>query len=66
MKIPRRRFLHLTASIAALPLSRLAMAQAYPTRPVRIIAGFAAGGASDISARHQAGVRGLGGWTRSE
>jgi tripartite-type tricarboxylate transporter receptor subunit TctC len=51
MKIPRRRFLHLTASIAALPLSRLAMAQAYPTRPVRLIVPVAAGGPTDIVAR---------------
>jgi tripartite-type tricarboxylate transporter receptor subunit TctC len=51
MKIPRRRFLHLTASIAALPLSRLAMAQAYPTRPVRLIVPVAPGGPTDIIAR---------------
>ena len=41
MKLPRRHFLHLAAGAAALPaLSRNARAQAYPTRPVRIIAGF--------------------------
>jgi tripartite-type tricarboxylate transporter receptor subunit TctC len=41
----RRQFLQLTAGAAALPaLSRIASAQAYPTRPVRIIVGFAAGG----------------------
>ena len=49
MKLPRRNFLHLAAGAAALPvLSRFAMAQAYPTRPVRIIVGFAAGGGYDI------------------
>ena len=43
MKLPRRRFLHLAAGAAALPaVSRIARAQAYPTRPVRIIVGFAA------------------------
>src|SRR5437016_6873460 len=52
MKFPRRKFLHLAASAAALPaLSRVARAQAYPTRPIRFIAGFAAGGAVDIVAR---------------
>src|SRR5262245_25683067 len=52
MKLPRRNFLHLAAGAAALPVvSRVARAQAYPTRPVRIIVGFPAGGGSDITAR---------------
>ena len=53
MKLPhRRQFLHLAACAAALPAaSRFAWAQAYPTRPVRLIEGFGAGGAGDIVAR---------------
>src|SRR5271169_1710520 len=52
MKLPRRKFLHLAAGAAALPaVSRIAMAQAYPTRPVKILVGYAAGGAMDINAR---------------
>jgi tripartite-type tricarboxylate transporter receptor subunit TctC len=52
MKLPRRQFLHLAAGAAALPaISRIASAQAYPSRPVRIIVGVAAGGATDTLAR---------------
>src|SRR6266516_8206728 len=48
----RRKFLHLAAGAAALPaVSRFARAQGYPSRPVRIVVGFPAGGGSDITAR---------------
>jgi len=52
MKLPRRNFLQLAAGAAALPaVTRIASAQAYPSRPVRIIVGFAAGSSPDITAR---------------
>ena len=52
MKLPRRNFLYLAAGAAALPaVSRVAWAQAYPTRPVRLIEGFGAGSAPDVLAR---------------
>jgi tripartite-type tricarboxylate transporter receptor subunit TctC len=52
MKLPRRNFLHLAAGAAALPaVSRIARAQAYPARPVRLIVGYVPAGGTDITAR---------------
>jgi tripartite-type tricarboxylate transporter receptor subunit TctC len=52
LNLPRRQFLRLAAGASALPaLSRFAWAQSYPSRPVHIIVGFAAGGPNDILAR---------------
>jgi len=52
MEIHRRKFLHLTASAAAIPAaSRIAIADTYPSRPIRLIVGFTAGAASDVIAR---------------
>jgi tripartite-type tricarboxylate transporter receptor subunit TctC len=58
MKLPRRQFVHLAASAATLPvLPWIARAQTYPTRPVRIIAGFPPGGFIDTTARLIDGYR---------
>jgi tripartite-type tricarboxylate transporter receptor subunit TctC len=52
VKLPRRKFLRLAAGTAAVPVaSHFAWAQTYPSRPVRIIAGFAPGGFTDTTAR---------------
>jgi hypothetical protein len=50
MRLPRRRFLELAAAAAALPaVSSLAHGQAYPTRPIRIVVGYPAGGSTDLA-----------------
>src|SRR6266849_1003595 len=52
MNLLRRQFLHLAAGAAALPaLSRMSWAQTYPSRPVRLLIGFSAGGGADIVGR---------------
>src|SRR5712691_2570643 len=52
MKLPRRRFLHLAAGAAALPaVSRIARAQVYPSRPITMVVGAAAGGPTDTIRR---------------
>src|ERR1700755_2980590 len=52
MKFPRRRFLQLAAGAAVLPaVSTIAAAQAYPSRPIRVIIGYTPGGSADLTAR---------------
>jgi tripartite-type tricarboxylate transporter receptor subunit TctC len=52
MRLPRRQFLYLAASVAAIPaLPRIVGAQGYPSRPVRLIVPFGSAGATDITAR---------------
>src|SRR6266404_781328 len=52
MKLPRRKFLRLAAATTALPsVARTAWAQSYPSRPVRFVVGFAAGGGGDLATR---------------
>jgi tripartite-type tricarboxylate transporter receptor subunit TctC len=52
MRFPRRRFLCLAAGAVALPaVPRVANAQTYPSRPITIVVGFAAGGSTDVIGR---------------
>ena len=51
MRLARRRFLHLAGAAAAMPFAKRAAALDYPSRPVRILVGYSAGGVSDILAR---------------